>query len=279
MATFMLIFSACTGSADEVDAPGTSTALVRTSGALADGFDLEPGSGVIGAVFPVALPYGGRWQAIMRVDGDLQRVFEGYVGQAEDLGFSFDSELNAPEGQRCGGPADGNTGYSPAEQFRVRCIAYGSGPDDVELYIGGVVETNGEGRMYLSLLDYSNASRPAPLPSGGPVAAATDSELAPGWTPNGDERSVHIVEGTEVVFGPDVEPSRSYMVMLRVSGELMPVMRGYEEQFINASFDSSGIVGDEDEPILETSTAGGGTLTAVGVAGNPSYVLIERIND
>ena len=147
------------------------------------------------------------------------------------------------------------------------------------LYVGCAVDPDGQGRISLSISDRFDAPSPSPLPTGGPVAPATDVPLAPGWTPYGDERSVHVVEGSTVVHGPHVDSGLYYWVMLRVPGELLPVMRGYEEQFIRAGFDTDGLVGREDEPVLVTSAAGGGTFTAVGVEGDPSYVLIERQND
>ena len=68
--------------------------------------------------------------------------------------------------------------------------------------------------------------------------------------------------------------------MLRVTGELMPVMRGYEEQFTDTTaFTTEGLVGEEGEPRVFASAAGGGDLGAVGVAGDPSHILISRCND
>jgi hypothetical protein len=270
VATCVLVAAACSGEPEEV---------VRTSGPLADGFEIEPGSGVVGAVFPVALPYGGDWQAILRVDGDLQRVFEGYIQQAEDLGYSFDSEFPIPGGQRCGRPEDVTAADDLDEEFLTRCSVNGSGPDGLEFFLERSVAADGDGHVYLSIKDYSEASAPPTLPSDGPIAPATDVDLVPGWTANGDERSVRVVQGSEVIYGPDVDAGIGYTVIVQVPDDLMPVMRGYEARFTAAGFTSRGLVGSADEPILETSTAGGGTLIAVGVAGNPSYVLITREND
>jgi hypothetical protein len=111
------------------------------------------------------------------------------------------------------------------------------------------------------------------------VASVTDVEIAPGLNPGSGRPGVHVVEGSEVVLGPVGQTGSGYLAVLQVTGELMPVMRGYEEQFTRARFNGAGLVGDDDELMLGTSTGGGGTLTAVGVAGDPSYVLIERIND
>ncbi len=44
---------------------------MRTSGPLADGFEIESGSGLVGAVFPHG---AAGHRAILRVDGDLQRI-------------------------------------------------------------------------------------------------------------------------------------------------------------------------------------------------------------
>ena len=64
----VLVF-ALTGCTDEPDD------VVRTSGALAGGFEIEPGSGLAGAVFP--LGYDGGHQAVLRVEGDARRVLDG----------------------------------------------------------------------------------------------------------------------------------------------------------------------------------------------------------
>ena len=67
--------------------------------------------------------------------------------------------------------------------------------------------------------------------------------------------------------------------MLEVPGELIPVMRGYEEEFAKGGFKGSGLVQSENGLILSTSAAGGGTLTAVAGVEESSYVLIERCTD
>ena len=66
--------------------------VTRTSGELADGFEIEPGSGLVGAVFP--LGSGPGHQAVLRVDGDLPTVFEEYARQAEELGYPLTSRFS-----------------------------------------------------------------------------------------------------------------------------------------------------------------------------------------
>ncbi|MGY1719202.1 hypothetical protein ACI8AG_09150 [Blastococcus sp. SYSU DS0552] len=72
----------------------------------------------------------------------------------------------------------------------------------------------------------------------------------------------------------------SYTAALEVTGELTPVLRAYEKQFRSAGFTSpEGLINVDDELIIGTEQAGGGYLTAVGVAGDRSYVLIQRTYD
>jgi hypothetical protein len=89
------------------------------------------------------------------------------------------------------------------------------------------------------------------------------------------------VEGSALIAEPLPAEcvTGGYVAVLQVSGELAPVLRGYREQFSSAGFGSEGLVGDEDEPRVDGYAAGGGSLTAVGVAGAPSHVLVERCND
>lgn len=68
--------------------------------------------------------------------------------------------------------------------------------------------------------------------------------------------------------------------MLRVTGDLLPVIRGYAEQIDSMrAFSPAEVVGDEQNPSVGASAAGGGDLGAVGVAGDPSHILIGRCND
>ena len=63
-----------------------------------------------------------------------------------------------------------------------------------------------------------------------------------------------------------------------MTDELVPVLRGYLEQFTDAGF-TGQLVRDDDEVSVYSGQAGGGGLDAIGVAGDPSYVLLERCND
>ena len=64
-----------------------------------------------------------------------------------------------------------------------------------------------------------------------------------------------------------------------MTDELVPVMRGYLEQFTAAGFTGEDLVVDDDVVSVDTGAAGGGGLSALGVEGDPSYVLIQRCND
>lgn len=270
----LLALASCTGQPDQV-AAASDTVAMRTSGSIADGFEIEPGSALIGAVFPAASAYGGGHEAVLRVDGEIQSVLDGYVQQAEDLGFSFEHEPGSPGGQKCRIPERAGP-YDALPE----CTAQGvRNPDELEAFVTlrAVVEADGQGLIFLSTT-LRLVPNPSPLPSGGPVAPATDVELAPGLTPENYRPPVRVVEGSALVLGP-IEQSGGgggYVAMLQVTGELLPVMRGYLEQ-LPAVFDSQSLLGDADEPRVVGDAAGGGDLIAVGAAGAPSYVLIALI--
>lgn len=257
---------------------GPREEVVRSSGALAEGFEIESGSGLIGAVFPVALPYGGGHKAVLRVNENAERVFDGYVRQAKDLGYSFEPALLGDE-QWCmsGEDVPDNDPPSPVDS---ECSAYGSRPDGWQVSLAGFVEPDGQGVLDLVTGLYSNAAAPSPFESGGAVAAPTNDDLAPDLAPSGDE-PLRVVTGSELIMDPlpSTCSTGGYVAVLRVTGELMPVMRGYLKQFTASGFTSDGFVGNEDEPRVSAGSAGGGTLTALGLAGDSSHVLIERCND
>lgn len=264
----VLTLAGCTGEPDDV---------VRRSGALADGFEIEPGSGLVGAVFP----YGGGHQAVLRVDGDLPRVFEGYVRQAEELGHPAEAPPWRQPGEWCSDPGDA-TDDDPQDPFAVECEAYGSAANEWQVSVRGLAEPDGQGYIHLRADLHADRREPAPLESDGPVASATDEQLAPELTPFGDDPPLRVVEGSELISEPFPATciTGGYVAVLRVTDDLMPVMRGYEEQFTaTQAFTTEGLAGDDDEPLVWASAAGGGTLSALGVAGDPSHVLIERCND
>jgi hypothetical protein len=253
--------------------------VARTSGALADGFEIEPGSGLVGGVFP--LVYGVGHQAVLRVDGDLPEVFEGYVRQAEELGYPMESWPQRPEGQWCT-DSDDATDDEPSEgPFEVECTAFTVAPEDSSVSVRGLADADGGGYIHLRVQPSFDTDEPAPLASDGPVASATDDESAAGLTPY-EEPPVRLVEGSELVSEPFPATciTGGYVAVLRVTDDLVPVMRGYEEQFAAMrAFTTEGLAGDDDALLVWASAAGGGTLSALGVAGDPSHVLIERCND
>ena len=88
--------------------------------------------------------------------------------------------------------------------------------------------------------------------------------------PPEDDPSLRVVEGSELVTDPLPSgcTTGGYLAVLEVTGELMPVMRGYLQQFTRTTaFTSEGLVGDEEEPRAFADAAGGGSLSASGVAG------------
>jgi hypothetical protein len=250
---------------------------VRTSGPLANGFEIEKGSGLVGTLFP--LSYGEGRQAVLRVDGGGPAVFEGYVRQAEGLGFSLMSEVRRPGGQWCTDPDD-DVDDEPPGPFAIGCNAYAGGPD-VTLALRGFLGADGQGWIHLRTYEYSADGPRLPRLADGPAAPATDVEVAPDLTPETDDPPVRVVEGSAPASDPIPAEcvTGGYVAVLQVTGDLLPVLRGYSEQFAAAGFGPEVLVGDEDEPRIDAGTAGGGILSAVGVAGDPSHVLVERCND
>jgi hypothetical protein len=267
----LLALGGCTDEPEEV---------VRTSGALADGFEIEPGSGLVGAVFP--LRYGIGHQAVLRVDGDLPEVFERYVRQAEDLGYPMETLWgDRPERQWCNDPEDGNIDDEPNEgPFGVECEAYTMSTGESSVAVRGLADVDGSGYIHLEVQTSNDTGEPSPLASDGPVAPATDDEIAADLTPFG-EPPVRLVEGSELLSTPFPATciTGGYMAVLQVTDDLVPVLRGYLEQFTDAGFTGEGLVRDEDEVSVYTGQAGGGGLDAISKAGDPSYVLLERCND
>ena len=109
------------------------------------------------------------------------------------------------------------------------------------------------------------------------MAPPTDAEIAPDLTASYNS-PLHVVEGSELLLDPF--PSEcltgGYVTVLRVTTELAPVLRGYDRQFLGAVSSSEGLLWDGDEVVVGAEEAGGGGYSAAGVAGDPSYVLIER---
>jgi hypothetical protein len=270
LAATALVLGGCADEPEEV---------TRTSGPLADGFEIEEGSGLVGAVFPLG---SVGHQAVLRVDGDLPTVFEGYVRQAEELGYPLESGWpQRPEGQWCSDPDDG-TDDDPVEgPFESECTASALA-EDHHVSVRGLADSDGRGYIHLEVQTSFDTEELSSLTWEGRVAAATDEQLAPELTPSTDDPPVHLVEGSVLLSTPFPATciTGGYVAVLQVSDELMPVLRGYEEQFTAMrAFTTEGLVGSEDDPRVYASAAGGGNLSAVGVAGDPSYVLIERCND
>jgi hypothetical protein len=275
----VLTLAGCADAPSEAAAPAPSPPPLRTSGPLADGFEIEPGSGLVGTVFPLGSPTGSAdgWQAVLRVDGDAERVFDGYVRQAEELGHAMNSgECCRAERQWCS--RDGKPG-----PFPVSCTAYTHPPDVVSLALSLRGFVDGDGQGYVHVRADRVGTRAAPLPPvpDGEVAPGTDVEVAPGLTFE-PEIPVRVVEGSALISEP-LPPecaTGGYVAVLQVTGELPPVLRGYEEQFRTVGFGNvEGLIGNDDVLRLATEAAGGGTLSAVAVVGDPSYVLLERCND
>ena len=266
----VLALGGCTDEAEEV---------VRTSGPLTDGFEIAEGSGLVGTVFP--LGYGVGHQAVLRVDDDLPTVFESYVRQAEELGYPMETLWeDRPERQWCNDPEDANTDDEPSVgPFEIECEAYTLTRDESSVAVRGLADTDGWGYIHLEFQATNDTEEASPLTPDGPVAPATDDEIAADLTPHG-EPPVRLVEGSELLSVPFPATciTGGYIAVLHVEDDLVPVVRGYLEQFTDAGF-TGRLVGDDDEVSVYSGQAGGGGLDAIGVAGDPSYVLIERCND
>ncbi|MGY1754507.1 hypothetical protein [Blastococcus sp. SYSU D01042] len=268
----VLALVACTGAPDDV---------VRTSGPLAAGFEIEPGSALLGDAFPFG---DDGLHVLLRVDSDLERVFEGYVEQAAELGFPVIARW--ADGQWCSDNPDKWSSFQGEDTpFEVECSASWFEQDDADyrsMRLRGLAEPDGSGYLEISGGRYSGTPSSRPPVEDGPVAPLTDAEIAPDLAVHEDRPPLRIVEGSELLFDP--LPSEcatgGWIALLRVTGDLLPVMRGYAEQ-IDAmrAFTTEGLVVDEEQAFVSASAAGGGDLGAVGVAGEPSYVLLSRCND
>jgi len=210
-------------------------------------------------------------------------VFEGYVRQAEDLGYPVESGWpQRPEGQWCSDPDDTFDDDPREGPFEVECTASRLETGAYSVSLRGLAQADGSGYIQLQVQPSFDTEELPPLSSDGPAASATDDELAPELTPSTDEPPVRLVEGSELLSEPFPATciTGGYVAVLQVTGDLTQVMRGYLEQFTAMrAFTTEGLVGNEDEPRVYAGAAGGGTLSAIGVAGDPSYVLIERCND
>lgn len=276
----VLILTGCTGPSAEDSARATSAQAERSSGSLRDGFEIEPGSSLVGAVFPATYSFGENgWQAVLRVDGDVPRLFEAYVRKGGGLGFPV--EESAPTSGACGGPTAPYTFSDPDGPFPLGCSFSVMTPELRYLGVDGLVARNGQGFIRLSLGSQTAPEGFSIVPEG-PMALDAGTELAPGLTPE-NERPVHVVEGSVPIIDPLPFglSGRGYVALLQVTGELAPVMRGYEAQFRDVGFTgrNDGLVEKDGELVIGTFMAGGGGLDAVGVAGDPSYVLINRVAD
>jgi len=264
----VLALGACTDEPEE-----------RTGGRLAEGFEIEPGSSLIGSVFVSS--EGGGMRAVLRVDGDLEEVFEGYVRQAEDVGLPVDPDTGRSPGQWCSdAPGRLSTGVEDAG-FELECAASGYGSNSWSVRLRGLADGDGAGFLDLSVGRYSDDVAPDSSVPDGPVAPLTDDELAPVLAVPEDDPPIRVVEGSALLVDPLPSgcATGGYLAVLEVTGDLAPVMRGFAEQFADARFEGMGLVGDDDALHVGTSAAGGGILTALGVAGDPSHVLVERCND
>ena len=263
--------------ADGDATPTTFPAPTKTSGALGDGFEIEAGSGLVGAVFPTLT--GNGWWALLRGDRDAHRVFTGYIRQAERLGLSLgDPGHPLPDDEWCS-DTDSESDDEEPDPFSVRCQVGGQAAHGRWWDLQAFLKETDDGYLILTA-QANSAVRPSPLPliPDGPVAAATEVEVAPGMTPSTDDAAVRVVEGTT----PIIEPlpacgAGGYLAMLEVTGDLPAVMRGYNAQFTIAESELRG-----DKHVLSAITgpsAGAGTQAAIAVPGDPSYLLISRCND
>lgn len=253
---------------------------LRASGPLAAGFEIEPGSALVGAVFPVG---DEGLRAVLQVDGDMEEVFEGYVRQADELGFPVAVGPARPDGQLCtDDTAQWYTTRSDAEAYELECVASGSGENRWSMELRGLAGADGQGYLEIVGGTYAGTSASPPPVADGPVAPTTDDELVPELAVPEDDPPLRLVEGSELIGEPlpATCATGGFVAVLRVTGELLPVMRGYAGQIAAMrAFGSDGLVGGEDEPSVRASAAGGGDLSVLGAAGDPSHILVDRCND
>ncbi len=188
-----------------------------------------------------------------------------------------------PEGQWCSDPGDENHDDEPPGPFLVGCTAYTHPPDVVSLALSlkGFVDPDGTGYVHIRADRLPPEGQALPPIPDGPVAPAMHFEVSRELTPETDS-PIRVVEGSALISAPVPAEcgTGGYVAVLQVTGELTPVLRGYQEQFTGAGFGSAdGLTGDDGVLRISTSAAGGGTMSAVAVVGDPSYVLLERCND
>jgi hypothetical protein len=240
-----------------------SSMHTRGSGELAGGFEIEPGTALLGAIFP--RPYGG-WRAVLRVDDDARDVFDRYAAQADALGIPVPDS----DGEYV---CDTDRGAS----LPYRCSSYGSSDDgggvNLLLHAG---DDDGSGYLLISSGDDYFDGAP-PLPDG-PAAPATGEALTAALTPEG-ETPVRLVEGSALLGEPIpfLCGTGGYLAVLHVSGDPDAVFRGYTAQF-EQDFDGE-VSGDGEVLTASYTSAGAGTLDATAVLGEQTYLLIARCND
>lgn len=269
VAAVLLTAGGCTG-------PSTGTVPMRTSGPLAAGFEIEPGSALVGAVFP----YGEEGlRAVLRIDGDLPDVFEGYVRQAGELGFPVSPSAGRPAGQWCvEDPEEWRYDGRDRGAFQVDCSASGYAADQWRVSLHGLADPDGAG--YIEIVGGvlpQTAPEPeflVPLVPDGPVAPLTDVELAPGRAAPGEP--VRVVQGSALLLEPLPNGcSSGYTAVLEVAGDLAPVMRSYREQYRRPT-SRLALRDDGRVQYFREDYAGGGGVGVVGLPGEPAHILIDR---
>jgi hypothetical protein len=117
------------------------------------------------------------------------------------------------------------------------------------------------------------------------VASVTDVEVAPNLAPLDSESPLRVVEGSALLFEalPTTCGNRGYVAVLQVTGDLAAVTRGYLGQFAEAHGRGSDLgqelVGDGDELYADSQIVGGIGLSATGLGGDPSHLLLQRCNE
>jgi hypothetical protein len=275
-AATVLLLGGCTGPSSDQAATGAGAVPMRISGPLAAGFEIEPGSALVGAVFR----HGEEGlRAVLRVDGDLPDVFERYVRQAGELGFPVSPSAARPAGQWCvEDPEEWEYGGQDMGAFSVDCSASGHAADRWSMSLHGLADPDGAG--YIEIIGGAlpqTAPEPdllVPLVPDGPVAPLTDVELAPGRA--APDEPVDVVQGSALLMEPLPNGCwAGYTAVLEVAGELAPVMRSYREQY-RRPISRLALRDDGRVQFFREYYAGGGSVGVVGLPGEPAHILIDR---
>ena len=169
---------ACTGDGEpRSDGPSSTTSVPHLGPGteLTAGLNVPPGARLLGRVFPDAADFGvvrgvdpwtAEWLALLLVEGDGRRSYDGLVGQARVLGWADDPERLPPS---CDGPADCHAS-----------LTRGGARIEVDLVVGSCQNAQGASHIVLS---GSGGAKARPTPTTRTIEAPPPTDpSSPGTT-------------------------------------------------------------------------------------------------